>query len=661
MGRKAATKRRQPPANGEAQRARSWSLLCIWLALTALNLFIYLPVGGFEFVNWDDPSYITENAQVMKGLSRETFLWAITTARSPYWHPVTWLTHLLDVRLFGLDAGWHHVTNAVIHAINTLLIFGLFRTMTGDDRRSAFIAAVFGVHPLHVESVAWVTERKDVLSTFFWALAVWAYTAYVRAPEFRKYFAVVVLFCLAVMSKPMVVTLPAVLLLFDIWPLKRISLTTVDRQAWTRAILDKLPLLAITVGTSIATVIIQRDVGAMAGLDALPLQVRLANAIMGYLSYIWMTLWPAGLAAFYPIQQYPGWLVALAATTLLGVSILVVLARRQQYLLVGWFFYLVTLSPVIGLLQAGEQRIADRFMYVPMFGLLIVVAWGVPELLKRVDARRGLVPAAVAIVLALTVTARAQTLHWASSITLWEHGTRVTPDSYIAHENLGQALRERGRLDEAAASYRRALQHAPANSPNYIAVIHNSLGIVATRQGKTEEALRHFQEAVRFDDDFAEPRNNLANALAGAGRPAEAIEHYRAAVRLEPELTEPRVGLGSALLTLGQTDEAIVQYQEALRIDPSLAQAHNGLGAALARQGRTDEAIARYNEALRLDPDLPTAHLNMAVVLIKQGKTADARAHLERALAADPSYAPARQLLDRLGDNKEEQKNQAGG
>ena len=648
MGRKAATKRRQPVAHGDAPRARSWTLLWICLVLTALNLFIYFPVGGFEFVNWDDPSYITENAQVMKGLSRETFLWAITTAHSPYWHPVTWLTHLLDVRLFGLDAGWHHVTNALIHAINTLLIFGLFRTMTGNAWRSAFIAAVFGVHPLHVESVAWVTERKDVLSTFFWALTVWAYTAYVRAPEVRKYLAVVVLFCLAVMSKPMVVTLPAVLLLFDIWPLQRVSVITFDRQVWTRAIVDKLPLLAVTIGTSIVTVIIQRDVGAIAGLDALPLHVRIANAIMGYLSYIWMTVWPAGLAAFYPIQQYPAWLVAMVAATLLAVSIAVVVGRRQPYLLVGWFFYLVTLSPVIGLLQAGEQRMADRFMYVPMFGLLIVVAWGVPELLRRFDARRVLAPAAVAVVMVLTVTARAQTMHWATSLTLWEHAARVTPNSYIAHENLGQALRERGRLDEAAASYRRALEHAPANSPNYIAVIHNSLGIVATRQGNTDAALRHFQEAVHVDDDFAEPRNNLANALAGLGRPAEALEHYRAAVRLEPELTEPRVGLGSALLTLGQTEEAIVQYQEALRIDPALAQAHNGLGAALARQGRSDEAIARYTEALRLDPKLPTAHLNMAVALIKLGKVADARAHLERALAEDPSYAPARQLLARL-------------
>jgi tetratricopeptide (TPR) repeat protein len=652
MGRKAA-KRRQSAAHTEAPRARGRRPLWICLALTALNLFIYSPVRSFEFVNWDDPSYITENAMVMKGLSGETFHWAITTARSPYWHPVTWLTHLLDVRLFGLDAGWHHVTNLIFHAINTLLIFGLFRTMTGDEWRSAFIAAVFGVHPLHVESVAWVTERKDVLSTFFWALTVWAYTAYVRAPTLRGYLPVVAFFGLAVMSKPMVVTLPAVLLLFDIWPLRRVSLTAFDRQSWTRALLDKIPLLAITIGTSIATVVIQRDVGAMAGLDALPLPVRIANAIMGYLSYIWMTVWPAGLAAFYPIKQYPGWLVALAAVSLVAVTIAVVLARSKPYLLVGWFFYLVTLSPVIGLLQAGEQRMADRFMYVPMFGLLIVVAWGVPELMKRLDARRVLAPVAVAIVIALAVTARAQTLHWASSITLWEHAARVTPESYIAHENLGQALRERGRLDEAAASYRRALNYAPGNSPHYLAVIHNSLGIVATRQGNTEVALHHFREAVRFNENFAEPRNNLANALAGAGRPAEALEHYRAAVRLEPELTEPRVGLGSALLTLGQTEEAVTQYQEALRIDAMLAQAHNGLGAALARQGRTDEAIARYHEALRLDPNLPTAHLNMAVVLIKQGKAADAKAHLERALAADPSYAPARQLLARLGGQED--------
>jgi len=610
----------------------------IALALTLLNVFVYAAVAHFQLVNWDDPGYVTENPIVLGGLSWDSARWALTTGHSPYWHPLTWLSHLLDVTLFAGDAGMYHVTNLVLHTANTILVFELFRRTTGRTGRSAFVAAVFAAHPLHVESVAWIAERKDVLSTFFWLLTILGYVRFARRPGARWYVAVIVLFALALMSKPMVVTLPIVLLLFDVWPLKRAGFH----------ITEKVPLFALALATSVATVMVQHRIGAMAGLDALPWPARLANALIGYVAYVWATLWPAGLAPFYPLFTISAARVTGAALLLAGAcAAAVVLRQRYPYIVVGWFWYVVTIAPVIGVLQAGEQGMADRFMYVPMIGLLVIAAWGVPELGARLapGGRRLIPAAAIAVVLACALTARAQVAHWEDSLTLWEHAVRVTPESHIAHENLGQALRDLGRFDEAKASYERALVHAPAGFQGYLAVIHNSLGMVLTRQGKTTEALPHFEDAARFDPAFAEAQNNLGNALAAEGRAADALAHYDTAIRLKPDYIEPRVGLGSALLSQRRAAEAIPHYREALRLDPNLAQAHNGLGAALAMEGHTEQAMAEYAEALRLKPDLATGHFNLALLLINKGEVGEGRRHLETALAIDPQYQPAQQAL----------------
>ena len=622
----------------------------IAVALTALNAFVYAQVRTFAFVNWDDQSYITENPNIPAGLTAHSVWWALTTGYSPYWHPMTWLSHLLDVQLYGLDPGPHHVTSLLIHCVTTVLIFILFRRMTAATGRSAFVAAVFAVHPLHVESVAWIAERKDVLSTFFWTVTLLAYAAYVSRPAPRRYLLVLGLFALALMSKPMVVTLPFVLLLLDVWPFGRVRLARGDLPAWRRAVLEKIPLVVLAGATSVATIVVQHRVGAMAGLDALPWHLRASNATVAYVEYAWKALWPTHLAAFYPYHLYAVWQVMAAAAALIAITVAVVqLRERCPYLLVGWAWYLVTLAPVIGLLQAGEQRVADRFMYVPLIGLSVAVSWGVPALAnewRRID--RMLPAAAIALVIVCAVAARAQAAHWSDSVALWQHATRVTPDSYIAFENLGQALRERGELAEASTNYQQALVLAPAGSPAYQAVIHNSLGLVLTRQGRYDAAAGHFAEAARLNPQFAEAQSNLGNALAGSGQYAAAADHYRAAVRLKPGFTEALVGLGSALVTEQRAEEAAAAYTDALRADPGLAQAHNGLGAALAMLGQHDRALTEYTEALRLKPDLPTAHLNIAVLQIKDGRLADARQHLEAALAIDPGYEPARQLLARL-------------
>ena len=614
-------------------------LVVIHVGLVLINAFVYASVGSFELVNWDDPTYITENPTVLRGLSWSTAWWALTTGNSPYWHPVTWLSHLLDVTLFGTDPGPYHVVNLIFHIANTVLLFELLRRTTASVGRSAFVAAVFAAHPVHVESVAWVTERKDVLSTFFLLLTTLAYVRYVRVPGAGRYAVVMALFALALMAKPMVVTLPVALLLLDVWPLGRTNARSL--------ILEKIPLLALAAVTSVATVIVQSQVGAMAGLEALSIWTRIGNATIGYVAYVWKTIWPWPLAAFYPLFVLSPLRVGAAIAILIAITWGAFRVRlTHPYAWVGWLWYLVTVTPVIGFLQAGEQGMADRFMYVPMIGLLIAAAWGAAPALKRIGRGQRVLPiAAAGIVIACAIAARSQAAHWENSLTLWTHAARVTPESYIAHENLGQALRERNRLDESLASYERALALAPPRSPGYVAVINNSIGLVLTRQDRIADARRRFSAAVLADPRFAEARSNLGNALATEGLQAEATVHYREAIRLKPDYVEPRVGLGAVLLRSGRAAEAAVQYREAIALKPDLAQAHNGLGGALAMQGDEEGALREYHEALRLDPKLPTVHHNLGLLYARRGDAVQARRHFETALSLDPGYEPARRAL----------------
>lgn len=624
------------------------------VALIALCLFVYWDVQGFDFVNWDDPEYLTENSRVQAGISPSNVWWALTTGHTPYWHPLTWLSHMLDVTLYGMSPGPHHVTNLVLHVMNTLLVFLLLRRMTRDAGPSAFVAAMFAVHPLHVESVAWLTERKDVLSSFLLLVTIWLYLRYVDGPSWRRYLVVVGAYALALMSKPMVVTLPFALLLLDLWPLRRFhagaDARAGTRPAASRLVVEKVPLLVLALATSVATLIVQTQVGAVAGLSALPLGSRIQNALVGYVMYLRTTAWPAPLAAFYPMRDLAAWEVAGAAVLLAILTVAAFLVRRRHpYVIVGWLWYVVTVAPVTGLMQAGEQARADRFMYIPIVGLLVIVAWGGRHLLRSlsITPRVALAAAAIVVVLASSV-ARAQTATWADSLTLWRHAVAVTDRNSIAYEKLGEALRDTGQLADAETSYRKALELVRPDAPGSEAVIHNSLGIVLERQGKTAEARDHFASAVKRNPSFAEPRTNLANALAAGGAFDEAIVHYRAAIDLKPDYAEPRIGLGATLLRLNRAADAMQQYREAIRLDARLAQAHNGLGAALAMEGRDHDAMAAYQEALRLNPNLPSAHLNVALLLIKRGQIPEARRHLEQALSTDPTYAPARQALQAI-------------
>jgi len=509
--------------------------LWVSLALIAANLVIYAPVRRFPFVNTDDGVYVTGNSHVLQGLSWANVEWALTEARVPYWHPLTFLSHMLDVQLYGTSAGGHHITNVILHIASTLLLFGLLVEMTGGLWRSAVAAALFGLHPLRVESVAWIAERKDVLSTLLWIATTWAYVRYVRRPESKQYATVIVLFALGLMAKPMIVTLPFALLLLDYWPLERTGFySSSQRQAVpVRALIkEKIPLFALALLASLGTFSAQRQVGAVESLEAIPLSLRAAGGLVSYVAYIGDLFWPARLAALYPYPRSvaPTALIS-AAVILAAVTALVVLARRRRpYLLVGWLWYLGTLVPVIGLIKVGPVARADRFTYVPHIGLLLMLVWGVADLLSRLPRRRlVLAPLAAAALTACTVAARRQVGYWKTSSALWEHTLAITRDNGVAHFNYG---------------------------------------LVLATEGRTDEGIRHLREAVRLEPDFAMAHNRLALALDGRGDHAGATVELAEVVRLMPESAEAHSNLGASLAKEGKIAEAIAEFSQAVLLDP---------------------------------------------------------------------------------------------
>jgi Flp pilus assembly protein TadD len=574
--------------------------LVIGSALAVAIAFVYVPACTHGFVNFDDDVYVTANPEVRAGLNPASARWAWTTLRASNWHPLTWLSLQLDSSLYGRHGEnpcGYHLTNLLLHLANTLLLFGFLHRATGAVWRSGLVAALFAVHPLHVESVAWVAERKDVLSTLFWMLTLWAYLFYVKRPGLGRYLVIVLTCALGLLAKPMLVTLPCVLLLLDYWPLRRFPRPTGQDTAapdgtgsaksaasvgWLVA--EKLPLLLLAAASCAVTVFAQQQGGALATLEHFSLPVRAGNALLAYTGYTLKMIWPLHLAPFYPHPRVmpATWQLAAAGLLLVGVSAVVLLERRRRpYLVVGWLWYIGTLVPVIGLVQVGLQAMADRYTYVPLIGLFLMVAWGLGELAARgrEGTRVAVLVAALALVVCL-VCSSIQVRYWRDSKTLWEHTLNVTARNSAAHNNLAR---------------------------------------VFEKQGRWNEALRHYQAALDIDAEFALYRNNVA------------VAHYH---------------VGSSLGKQGRLDEAIEHLREAVRLKPSHAEAHNDLGTALDRQGRTDEAATHYQEALRLDPDLPWAHYNLGTVFMRQGKPAEAIAEFREAQRTDRDLSP--ELLDAL-------------
>ncbi len=569
-------------------------LLC--LALVVVTALVYGQVVGFEFVNFDDPGYVIDNPQVTGGVSAENIGWAFTSGYQANWHPATWLSLMLDAQLFGLNPAGYHATNLLLHVLNTVLLFWVLRRMTAAMWPSALVAALFALHPLHVESVAWVTERKDVLSLFWGLLSVWAYVAYCGSGRRSRYVLAAVCLAIGLMAKPLLITLPFVFLLLDYWPLDRVA-----RQRATALLLEKVPFFLLVVASSVATYLAQSRQGAVAEDAVVSFALRLANAVVSYVRYLGKMFWPQDLSILYAHPNMPGgtpwaaWQVIGAALLLVAVSWLVWRYRQHRFLTVGWLLYLGTLVPMIGIVQVGTQAMADRYTYLPLIGIFVAIAWGGAAMVPRVDTggRRqkprkkppgrtpllGKVLAAVAV-LALVVYAgvtRQQTRVWRDSLTLGFHAVAAGPTSPKIHYNLGLALSQAGRYDEAVPHYRDALRLKPDH-----AKAHNNLGKNLFQLGRHEEAIASCRRAIHIDPEFALAYVNLSAVLAAVNRLDDAIEARRAVARLEPDNAENHNNLGGLLAMTGHFDPAIDHFRRALALQPDFPQARRNLEQALA-------------------------------------------------------------------------------
>jgi tetratricopeptide (TPR) repeat protein len=628
-----------------------WQILGVCVFLATIIWAVFGRTLHYGFVNYDDDLYVYENPEVARGLTSNGILWAFTHVYAANWHPLTWMSLMLDGQFHGLNAGGYHLTNILLHTLAAILLLLVLRQMTGSLWRSAFVAAVFAIHPLRVESVAWVAERKDVLSGVFFMLTLGAYVHYARRSwSAGRYGLVVLLFALGLMSKPMLVTLPFVLLLLDWWPLNRMRADAARQpvfrlDGWLiprRVILEKLPLLGLVAASCAATLFAQTE--AVESLEDVSMPLRVANALVSCVAYIGGMFWPSRLAIFYPFPPKVELMREMipAAILLLFISGGVfVLRKTRPYLLVGWLWYLVMLVPVIGILQVGSQARADRYTYLPQIGLYVLVAWSAAELCAGWRHRRVLLGGcSMAILAALIFCARAQTSYWRSSESLWTHALACTTSNVFAENNLGAELLQKGAVDEAIAHLQKASQINPDD-----ALACYNLGNALLRKGNVDEAIAHYQKALQINPDYAHAHYSLGNALFKKGNVGEAISHYQKALQINPDYADAENNLGNALRQKGSVDEAISYYQKALQTNPDSAQAHNNLGIALFQKGGADEAIAHFQKALEIDPDNAEGHYNLGCALLQKGKVDEAIAHLQRAVQINPGYAQAHNNL----------------
>jgi tetratricopeptide (TPR) repeat protein len=625
-------------------------LICLLLAIATIVAFEQVRLN--DFVSYDDPFYVTENPNV-NNPERQSILWALTTTEAANWHPVTWLSHMLDCRLFGLEPAWHHITSLALHIANTLLLFLVLKNMTSNIWSSVFVAAAFALHPLHVESVAWIAERKDVLSGFFWMLTLAAYLRYAQKPVLSRYLPVFFALAFGLMAKPMLVTLPFVLLLLDYWPLSRIIRTRKnsdptqrDLQAENakypkcstlRLIAEKVPLLALALISSIITYTVQQSAGAMNLLENFSVKLRIENAAVAYVRYIGKIFYPRSLAVLYPhpLDSLPAWQPITALAILVVISGFVIfLARRGRFLLVGWLWYLGTLLPVIGLVQVGNQAIADRYTYLPSIGIFIIVAWAAAELMKKYRfSKIVLAISFAAILVILVVCTRTQVKYWKNSLTLYEHALAVTKNNYIIHNNYAKALVENGRDAEAVAHFTSALEI----NPRYFRA-HNGLGNIYLKQGKIDAAFDHFNEALEISPDYYKALNNMGIVLKQQGKTELAVEKWQQALKVKPDYANAHHSLALFMAETGKHDEAVEHFKAALSSRPDWPEAHYNLASLYYRQGKPDLCVKECAEALSIKPDYLIARTTMAYTLAETGQVGRAIEHYYAALEFEPNH-----------------------
>jgi tetratricopeptide (TPR) repeat protein len=591
------------------------------LALFLLVLAVFWPVQHYDFINYDDSLYVQDNPRLEEGLTAKSIQWMLTATDGGSWHPVTWLSLFLDYRLYGPAPGGYHRTNMLIHAISTVLLFLVLSSMTGSLWKSALVAALFGIHPLHVESVAWIAERKDVLCGLFWMLTMGSYLWYARKPETVRYLAVCCFFLLGLTSKAMIVTLPFLLLLIDFHPLRRVAGSGPPPEPpsrWKQStlsalILEKAPLILLAAAAGAAAVWSQEKSGALVPIDTYGFDSRLANAVVSYGTYLVKTLWPKDLSVFYPLPAaWPVGDILASGFVLVGISLGALFGwRRYPYLAMGWLWYLGTLIPVIGLVHIGSQAMADRYTYLPLIGVFVILVWGGADLAAAFRLRRPLLLIlSAALVLVPSALSARQVQVWRNDWTLFSQAVRAVPNNYLAYNNLGTTLRKQGNFDASIAAIRKALFIRP---------------------------------------HYAEGYNNLGNTLMATGAHAEAAVQYRRALEFKPEMAQAHSNLANSLIALGKTEEALEHYRTALKIDPSFAEAHYNLGIALVKQGRIDDGVLHLERSVSLRPNSADAWNNLGVAQALKGKGKEAAASIRRALLLNPDHLEAKKNLSALG------------
>jgi tetratricopeptide (TPR) repeat protein len=530
------------------------------LLLVVAVCVVYWQVQECEFINLDDPEYVTENPNINKGFSYESIVWAFTTTRAANWHPVTWLSHILDYQFYGLNPLGHHLTNILFHIANVLLLFIVLFQMTGCIGKSCFVALLFAVHPLNVESVAWVAERKNVLSTFFWLLTMWAYVRYAKNKSAAKYLLALVFFSLGLMSKPMLVTLPFVLFMLDYWPLNRLRIGEEKNSAekgnnFIQLGIEKFPFLILVVASCVITFVAQKSSGAVQSAEIYPWRVRIVNALVSYFEYLEKMVWPKSLSILYPHQGnlLPTWKGVVCVIALFSISTFALKkVREAPYFTLGWYWYLGTLVPVIGIVQVGGQAMADRYTYIPLVGIFISIAWGIPALLKRYKLNIMTLPISAGIIVSiLSAITWSQLSHWGNSVSLFKHAVEVSESKSssfsLVHINLGAALEEKNKVQDAIDQYREAVRLDPRN-----AKAHYDLGTIIGKQGNYDEAISHLKIAAEIDSNNPLVHNNLGLALSFSGNYELAIDHFKEALRINPNYAGAKKNLSYALMITGR-------------------------------------------------------------------------------------------------------------
>ena len=628
-------------------------LVCLFLIITAV--IVYGQTLGHDFVYFDDNRYVTENVHVKTGLSADNIKWAFSTLHLQFWHPLTWLSLMLDTQLFGVNPSGYLFTNLLLHIFNSLLLFVFFNRATGSVWQSGLVAALFALHPMHVESVAWIAQRKDVLSCFFWMLTMLAYLHFAERPGLKTYLAVLLSLILGLMAKSMLITLPFVLLLLDYWPLGRWGYEASAKTvllAFLWRLREKVPLILVSVTASVLTYVAQQSTGSLKSLTAVPLADRISNALVSYVAYLAKMVWPFNLACFYPFPDSISlWRAGGALSLLLLITgVAIRSAQRYPFVIVGWLWYLGTLIPVIGLVKFGAFSMADRYSYVPLIGIFIILIWGVPELLTGKDYRKAVMACLATIIMAICLlTARNQVRFWKDGFSLFTHAQKVTSDNWFAHIALGRDFLRREKFDEAEAQFFKAQRLKPNYIPTYIV-----LGINYAKQNKIAKAIAYISEAERMNPNLIDVQRSLGILYVQQGDLEKASRHFNKALEIEPENATVHKYLGNMMVDKGNLKAAIDHYAESLRIQPGDARVHYNLGLALEKQDKNEKAIEQYLAVLKIEPDNADAHYNLANVKVKQNKLDAAAEHYQKALAIKPDLIQARSNLAFVYASKKE-------